>query len=187
MIEMIVSLLTLLIFFAAIVVPFLYLMYKQKADRAEEARQRTERRSSRETSTRGGSYREGPEAGEDRSPEEGLMSHIADFSSEGLAHDLETRYDHWDEVGSQPGSSGGGKAGSEWRFGSSGSGSWAAGTGSRSSGTGPARRAKGKREPAVMRRLEGLSPLKRAVLLSEIIGAPKALREEYYYPVSKRR
>jgi hypothetical protein len=239
MAEAIASLITLLIFFGAVIAPFIYLLYKQKEDRAEEAKRQAEvrrregeaepldisageeygryseprstesgesTRSRRGADGRGSSSRRGsfgsfsargsrvenrpsssqeagreiystPEDAEEEK-EEGLMSHIADFSSEGLSHRLETRYDDWDEVGTRADSRHHAGGGTKWPEQTYPSYSWKGPAGpSRPDEPGPRGTYTGE-ETVFMKRLSRLSPLKKAVVMAEILNRPKALRDD---------
>jgi hypothetical protein len=209
--EIIASLLSLLIFLAAVIAPFVYLLYKTKQDarrRAQEeaelaGRQEAEKaetapspdneelprysRSEGET-VRGYRVESRPKlSGEEGrttfvSPEsendESLMSHIADFSSESLSSTLDKRYEGWDEMGKQAGSWGrerGTRSTGRLSTGYSSSLSSAFGSPVRSA-AGPKAKASARGGLAVIR---AKSPLKQAVLMSEVLGPPKALRPDW--------
>ncbi len=206
MAEAIASLITLLIFFGAVIAPFIYLLYKQKEDREEEARRQAELRrqegeaepldlsageeygrySDGKSRARGWRVENRPssskEAGREiystpedteEEKEEGLMAHIADFSSEGLSHSLETRYDDWDEVGTKADSGHFAGGGTKWQEQVYPSSTWkGAAAPSRQQEPGV------QEETVLMRRLNRLSPLKKAVVMAEILNRPKALRED---------
>ncbi len=110
--------------------------------------------------------------------DESLMSHIADFSSESLSSTLDKRYEDWDEMGRQAGSWGRERGTrSTGRLSTGYSSSLSSAFGSPvGSAAGPKAKASTRGGLAVIR---AKSPLKQAVLMSEVLGPPKALRPDW--------
>lgn len=150
---------------------------------------------------RGNGAREGNGPQEEKS--ESLSAHTKEFSSHALSSSLDERYNGWDEMSraadswNKPSAPFGEKAApSAGKYTSQSAGAYRTGgssaAGGRSSSTGSTTAASsaqksGKRSGTGFRRIRSLPELKRALVMSQILGPPKTLELEDHPGYGKYR